>query len=73
MTLKTWSDLKYFTKSYDHFRVFGYPWIPLITILLYLAIFVILVTTQTRTAMYGSLVVGGLIIAGLSNKRRHKI
>ena len=55
------------------FRVFGYPWIPLITILLYLAILVILVTTQTRTAMYGSLVVGGLIIAGLINKRRHKI
>ena len=55
------------------FRVFGYPWIPLITILLYLAILVILVTTQTEMAMYGSLVVGGLIIAGLINKRRQKI
>ena len=55
------------------FRVFGYPWIPLITILLYLAILVILVTTQTEMAMYGSLVIGGLIIAGLINKRRQKI
>ncbi|HIF38899.1 MAG TPA: amino acid permease [Gemmatimonadetes bacterium] len=55
------------------FRVFGYPWIPMITILLYLAILVILVTTQTRTAMYGSLVIGGLIVAGLINRRRQRI
>ena len=55
------------------FRVFGYPWIPMITILLYLAILVILVTTQTRTAIYGSLVIGGLVVAGLINSRRQKI
>ena len=55
------------------FRVFGYPWIPMITILLYLAILIILVTTQTRTAIYGSLVIGGLIVAGMINSRRQKI
>jgi APA family basic amino acid/polyamine antiporter len=51
------------------FRAFGYPWIPMLTIILYLAILAILVITQPQLAIGGGLMIGSLVVAGLINER----
>ena len=59
------------------FRAFGYPWIPMLTIILYLAILAILVMTQPQLAIGGGLMIGSLVVAGLINdrinRRRQKV
>jgi APA family basic amino acid/polyamine antiporter len=46
------------------FKVPGHPWIPALTIVLYLAILVILVGTQPVLALGGGAMIGGIVIAG---------
>jgi APA family basic amino acid/polyamine antiporter len=46
------------------FKVPGHPWIPALTIVLYLAILVILVSTQPALALGGGAMIGGIVLAG---------
>lgn len=52
------------------FRVPGHPWIPALTIALYLAILVILVGTQPALALGGGAGIAGLLVAGWLTARR---
>jgi APA family basic amino acid/polyamine antiporter len=52
------------------FRVPGHPWIPGLTIALYVAILAILVTTQPELALGGGAMIGAMVIAGWIVSRR---
>jgi len=52
------------------FRVPGHPWIPGVTILLYVGILAVLVGTQPALAVGGGVMLGGLTLAGWIVSRR---
>lgn len=52
------------------FRVPGYPWIPGITIVLYMAILAILVYTQPELTLGAGTMLASLVVAGLWTSRR---
>lgn len=52
------------------FRVPGHPWLPALTVLLYVAILGILVATQPMLALGGGAMLGALAIAGAVTTRR---
>ena len=52
------------------FRVPGHPWIPGVTIVLYLAILAVLVVTQPALAVGGGAMIGALVLAGWIVSRR---
>ena len=51
------------------FKVPGHPWIPALTVMLYLGILVILVGTQPALALGGGAMIGGMILAGWITSR----
>ena len=51
------------------FRVPGHPWIPALTVVLYVAILAILVGTQPELALGGALMIGGLVLTGWLTSR----
>ncbi len=53
------------------FRVPGHPWIPALTVALYVAILAIMVSTQPSLAFGGWSMVAGLVIAGTIVSRRN--
>jgi APA family basic amino acid/polyamine antiporter len=53
-------------------RVPGYPWLPAITILLYLLVLAIIVFTQPALALGGALMLGTLLVAGIIVSARQK-
>lgn len=54
------------------FRVPGHPWIPALTIVLYIAILAILVGTQPSLALGGGAMIAGLVLGGLFTVRRSR-
>ncbi len=52
------------------FRVPGHPWIPALTIALYVAILIILVATQPHLALGGGAMIAGMVAAGWIVARR---
>jgi APA family basic amino acid/polyamine antiporter len=53
-------------------RVPGYPWLPALTIALYLAVLAIIVITQPRLAIGGAVMLGSLVVAGVIVTGRQK-
>jgi APA family basic amino acid/polyamine antiporter len=54
------------------FKVPLYPWLPLLTIVLYAVIVVVLVVSQPRIAIASGLTVLTLVVAGIVTARRHE-
>ena len=54
------------------FRMPGHPWLPAITIVLYICILAILVGTQPELALGAAAMLGAIVVAGWFTTRRHK-
>ena len=52
------------------FRMPGHPWLPAITIVLYIAILFILVYTQPELALGAGLMLAAILVAGIITTRR---
>ena len=50
-------------------RVPGYPWIPALTVALYILVLATIIGTQPRLAIGGGLMLGALVIAGLATAK----
>jgi len=48
----------------------GHPWLPAITIVLYVAILIILVYTQPELALGAGLMLAAMLVAGIITTRR---
>jgi amino acid transporter len=54
-------------------RVPAYPWIPGLTVALYILVLATIVGTQPRLAIGGGLMLGALVIAGLATSKLRRV